>query len=198
MNNPIHHPKLAELMDFVEQRVTPSAGTLLQHHLDSCGFCAGKLRDVKELVQLMRTDDTQDAPRDLVAFAVNLFKSRQHEKSIVRRLIAILSFDSLTTTPAFGVRSANISSRQLLYSAEDSEIDLRVSQQDNSWIVSGQVLGHACVQGQAEIIGDDVSLTAGLNDLCEFRFPGVPAGEYTLNLRFPDIVLEVPRLELRT
>jgi hypothetical protein len=99
--------------------------------------------------------------------------------------------------PAFGVRSGQATSRQLLYSAEESDIDLRISSQDDQWIVAGQLLGRDCVGGRVEIEGERGLAVAALDELCEFMLPPVPSGNYTLRLRLQDAEVELPQLELK-
>jgi hypothetical protein len=145
----------------------------------------------------MRTDTAEDAPRDVISRAIGLFEPQlAREPSLVRRVLAILSFDSLLLTPAFGTRGQS-GSRQLLYSAEDNDIDLHITATDSQWIIAGQVLGQGCQDGEVDIQGETVSLSTRLNANCEFTLPAVPSGDYQLRLRLSDIEVEVPRLELR-
>jgi hypothetical protein len=149
----------------------------------------------------MRTDTAPDAPRDVRAFAVSLFSRGENagEPSLLRRIVAALSFDSTSNpAPAFGVRSGYATSRQLLYSAEENDIDLRITPEKENWIVAGQVLGEGCVGGRVELEGATERVEAGLNELCEFTLPPVSAGSYTLRLRLGNAEVEIPRLELRT
>src|SRR5678815_2281498 len=63
---------------------------------------------VGQVLDLMRTDTAIDAPRDVLAYAVNIFSGRQASRvsSLMRRIVATLSFDSSANlAPAFGVRS---------------------------------------------------------------------------------------------
>jgi hypothetical protein len=149
----------------------------------------------------MRTDTAPDAPRDVRASAVSLFSRGENagEPSLLRRIVAALSFDSTSNlAPAFGVRSGYATSRQLLYSAEENDIDLRITLEKENWIVAGQVLGEGCVGGRVELEGATERAEAGLNELCEFTLPPVSAGSYTLRLRLGNAEVEIPRLELRT
>lgn len=196
MNNTIKHPDLTALTDLAEHRLKPDEGTLIAKHLADCAQCAKQYNELEHLVSLMRSDSSKDAPRDVIAMAINIF-DRPRPVSVVRRLLAVLSFDSLQQAPAFGVRAGHTPSRQLLYSAENNDIDLRIVQHDINWVITGQVLGHDCARGIVELAGADVSHAIELNESCEFTLPAVPPGDYALRLYFPDLELEVPRLELR-
>ena len=169
-------------------------------HVSACSDCTAELQRLGQALELMRTDTAPDAPRDVLAFVRNIFRQREgsREPSLLRRIVAALTFDSnMNLTPAFGVRSGHSASRQLLYSADESDIDLRISSQQDQWVVAGQLLGPGCAGGLVEMEGEGRAATATLNDLCEFTLPPVPAGSYALRLRLRDAELEIPHLELR-
>jgi hypothetical protein len=199
------HIPFERLVDLAEGRIAPDESGDARAHLSACAACAGQLAQVERLAGLMRADNSVDAPRDVLAGAVNLFAARPRREGFLRRVVAALSFDShAVQQPAFGVRSGEpSSSRQLLFSAGDVDVDLRLAPEAEGWAVSGQVLG-ACAGGWAEL-GDaedseepeQKSARAELNELCEFALPVVPAGSYTLRLRLDDLLVEIPDLNLR-
>ncbi len=194
------HIPFAGLADLAEDRASSEERAASMKHVLACSDCNAKLQRLGQVLELMQTDTATNAPRDLLAFARNIF--RQHEgagePSLLRRIVAALTFDSsMNLTPAFGVRSGQSATRQLLYSAEESDIDLRISSEQDQWIVAGQLLGQSCGGGQIEIEGEGQTATAPLNDLCEFKLPPVPAGSYTLRLKLSDVQVEISQLELR-
>ena len=200
MNFSSQHISFAKLADLAEKRAPADEQTAAAAHLATCSRCTAEFERVAQVMELMKTDLATDAPRDVIANTMSLFGQRApaREPSLLRRLVAALSFDSnMNLAPAFGVRSGQSAVRQLLYSAAENDIDLRVKSENEKWIVTGQVLGRMCAGGQVEIEGESGSATASLNDLCEFILPAVPAGSYTLRLRLPDTELEIPELELR-
>jgi hypothetical protein len=148
----------------------------------------------------MRADTSIDAPRDVLVYAKNIFQNtRVAAPTLVRRIVAALSFDSFTSAPAFGTRSRQTETRQLLFSAQGNDIDVRVSPQSEGWAISGQVLGApiAAIRDAAVLLqGASLSETAELNDLSEFSFPPVPPGSYKLNLRLGDVEVELPEIGL--
>jgi hypothetical protein len=194
------HITFERLVELAEGRVAPEESRDASAHLSTCASCAGQLAQVERLTQMMRTDDSVDAPRDLLAGALNLFRARPRREGFLRRVVAALSFDSGALRPAFGVRSGQAtSSRQLLFSAGDVDVDLRLAPGEEGWAVSGQVLGE-CAGGWAELGGaedEGRAARAELNELCEFALPAVPAGSYTLRLRLDDLLIEIPDLNLR-
>ena len=198
MNNLSQHLDFARIADLVEDRVAPDVRTESMAHISSCSHCADRLHRLDEVVHLMTSDRATDAPRDVVAYAMNIFSSRvKSPQSLKRRILAALSFDSsMNQASAFGVRSGQTGSRQLIYSAEESDIDLRITLVDDLWVVSGQLLREDCAGGKVEIEGLSGSAAAALSELCEFTLPAVESGNYLLRIQMADVEIEVPQLEL--
>jgi anti-sigma factor RsiW len=196
------HIPFARLADLAEGRLSPEEAAEERAHLDACTRCAGQAAQLGHLAALMRADTTEDAPPALVSDVVRMFRARRghaSEPGLLRRLVAALTFDSSSLTPAFGVRSGQAApARQLLFSASDLDVDLRLAQGQEGWTVSGQVLG-PCKGGEVGLVGDDGSTAARatLNELCEFALPAVPEGTYTVRLRFDQTEVEIPEVSLR-
>ncbi|HVF92008.1 MAG TPA: hypothetical protein VNH22_18235 [Blastocatellia bacterium] len=194
LNSP--HTEFDELTDLAEGRLSPDKRSEVMGHLASCQNCSEELSRVEQTIELMRTDALEDAPLYVIERAARLLpSSARRSPSLLRRVLAALEFDSLQSSPAFGVRSGLSGERQLLFSAEQHEIQLQVSPSAEAWILSGQVLG-PCDGGEAELRSHAYSTQARLNNLCEFVLPPVAGGTYTLTLRFADVELEVPDLKL--
>jgi anti-sigma factor RsiW len=197
------HTPFARLADLAEGRLTPEDEQGVRTHLADCRACSEQAAQLSRLTTLMRTDASEDAPRDLLSHAVSLFAARRaaapERLGRLRRVLAALTFDSQAPTPAFGVRSGLAApARQLLFSAGDFDVDLRLAEGGEGWTVSGQVLG-PCAGGEVEVAeaGAEAAARATLNDLCEFTLPPVPAGVYTLRLRVDDFEIKIPELSLR-
>ena len=189
------HISLETFVDIVEGRATSAALEGAVAHISSCSDCVDTLRRLQQVIFTMKTDTGPDAPRDLLHSAINIFSPEK--RSPLRHIIAILTFDSRVAGPAYGIRSLRSSSRQLLYSAQDTDLDLRVTVQNDECIVTGQVIRADCVNGQVEISGDAGSATASLNEVCEFTLPAIPLGNYSLRVKMPDVQIEIPELELK-
>lgn len=192
----ISHQKLADL---IAGRATLEERAQLMTHILDCRHCGNELQSLERLIALMRSDNFEDAPSDVISNAVNLFRNhfRSREPSALRHLTAILSFDSLNMSPAFGVRSGQAASRQLIYSAEENDIDLRLTFDNEMWVVTGQVLREDCGEGRVEIEGPGGVRSAALNETCEFVLPAVSPGNYMLRVSMPDVLIEIPQLELK-
>jgi hypothetical protein len=98
--------------------------------------------------------------------------------------------------PGFGLRSGTGVGRQLIYSSEVADIDLRVSPQSGQWEIAGQILGSSHSEGEVNLESDDFSAAAKLNELSEFVFQSVPRGTYKMFFHLPDVEIETPPLEL--
>ncbi len=200
------HIKFEQLVDLSENRVPAERRAGMLAHAHDCDFCAKELARVHQVINLMRADTTTDAPRDVLAHAVNLFRPQTAnaaaKPSLVQRVLAALTFDSAKAAPAYGLRSGAITAatRQLLYTAGENDLDLRLAQSGaTSWIVSGQVLGECATGGQVELrdASDKVAAGASLNDTCEFVLPTIAAGNYSLRVRFAETEIEVTEIELK-
>jgi len=194
MNTSPHIP-LETLADIVEDRAKAGILHTAMAHVATCSACDDMLRRLRQLVIMMRTDTAADAPRDVLMSAISLFSPQR--KRPLPRIIATLIFDSRQAGPAFGMRSLRMTSRQLLYSAHQADLDLRIAIQNEECVVAGQVIRDGCAGGLVEISGATGTAEASLNELCEFRLPAIPVGNYSLRVRMSDVEIEIPELELK-
>lgn len=147
-----------------------------------------------------------DAPEALIQRAIALFEPRAvaapARPGLLRRL-AELRFDSAGASPlAFGMRASGGTVRQLLYSLEGRDIDLRIepdaeAAHDERYALSGQILGPfsaGVVVIEPEAGGDGAA--AALNDLGEFRLPAVAPGSYRVTLELADMAIDLPLLRV--
>jgi hypothetical protein len=182
------------LADIAENRVVGAALDAALDHVSTCSDCDDILRRLRQLILTMKNDRAADAPRDVLLSAINIFAPG---RSPLRRVVAILTFDSRNAGPVFGMRSLRTASRQMLYSAQETDLDLRITVQDDECIVAGQIIRDGCAGGVVEIAGATGSSQASLNELCEFMLPAVPVGNYSLTVRMLDVEIEIPELELK-
>jgi len=194
--NTSSHISLETLVDIVEGRATSAALEGAVAHISSCSDCVDTLRQLQQVILTMRSDTATDAPRDLLQSAINIF-SPETQSPPSRHIVAVLTFDSRQAGPAFGIRSLRSTSRQLLYSAQETDLDLRITVQNDECIVAGQVIRDGCIGGRVEISGVAGSAAANLNEVCEFTLPAIPLGMYSLRVKMPDVQIEIPELELK-
>lgn len=159
-----------------------------------------------------------DAPATLVQRAIAAWNSapsvskaaaaalQAGARAVLQQLAAVLTFDSWAASPlATGLRGARQPTRQLLFSADGRDVDLRISpaEEDNRFVLTGQVFGPddtgiARLQAQS---GDPTASAAPeqigpLDEMGEFRLPGVAAGRYVLSLQLGDAEIVLPPIDL--
>lgn len=195
--NTSSHISLETLADIVEDRASAETRKPAMAHVAACSACDDSLRRLRSLIHLMKSDRSADAPRGVQISAINILSAETRPP--LRRIIATLIFDSRNTGPAFGMRSLHTASRQLLYSAQQTDLDLRITIQNEECIVAGQVIRDdgGVRSGRVEISGPTGSAEASLNELCEFTLPAIPVGNYSLRVRMVDVEIEIPELELK-
>ena len=189
------HISVETLADIAENRATSEAREAAMTHISTCSTCLQKMLRLQQLILMMRSDSTKDAPRDILTSAINIFS--EEKRSPLRHIVALLTFDSRTAGPAFGMRSLRATSRQMLYSAEEIDLDLRITVQNDECILAGQVIGDNCAGGHVEISGVAGRSEATLNEVCEFTLPPIPVGNYSLTVKLLDLQIEIPELELK-
>ena len=148
-----------------------------------------------KIVKLMQADDSMDAPQDAVQWSKNLFRARAVEpkKSLFRQVLAVLQMDLSPDRAAFGERSASpAAARQMLFSAGENQIDLRISKTNKTFRVTGQILGGGFAGAKIKLFNENKNFAAKSNDLGEFSFEKISKGQYTLSLivKYKEIVIE--------
>jgi hypothetical protein len=196
-----NHLPFKKLADLAEGRLPSNERPQVVEHISACHRCATELTRLEKLIALMRTDKAEEAPQEIIARAVSLFRSRRAravtpELSLPQRLLAVLSFDSLQTSAAYGIRSSQAAARQLLYVVGDYDIDLRVAPAGAAWVISGQVFGPNCTGGRIEVEGNERAEQLDLSEQCEFALPPLPTGNYQLRLRLSSAEIEMPELKV--
>lgn len=189
------HIPVETLIDIAEGKASSAARQTAMTHLSTCSTCNDMLRRLEQVILMMRSDSATDAPRDVLSSAINIFS--KEKRLPLRRIVALLTFDSRSAGPAFGVRSLSTASRQMLYSAGETDLELRITVQNDECVLAGQVIGQGCAEGHVEISGAGGRSEATLNDLYEFTLPPVPSGHYSLTVRMLDLQIEIPELELK-
>jgi hypothetical protein len=194
-----HHIPFRQLSDYVSGDLPLVERVDVEAHVAVCSRCAAELAELERLIELMRSDLGEDAPPHVIKRALKLFRTRsrpQTTSSDLRRLLAVLHFDSIGLTPAFGVRSGKPGARQLLFSTNVNEIDLRIEPAGQEWLVSGQVLGGETIGGTATLQGPAGVTETFLNELNEFALPPVEAGTYKLILNLTDVEVEIEEIRI--
>ena len=151
------------------------------------------------IIELMRRDDSIDAPADSIRWASNLFRSRgvEPKASFVKRLVAVFQMEIAPNQPAFGERSTSTSiARQILYRADENAVDLRIEKAVKGVNIRGQVLGEGFGNSSIRLSDDTRSLEATANDSSEFRFDNVPAGRYELTISGDGVEITLKAIDI--
>ncbi len=186
------------LVDLAEGKLSPEEATALRAKIAGDPTTQAQLREIEQLVDLMRADDSVDAPEYVIARAARLARRPEPApvKARLHRLIALMASDSWRQPGmAAGLRSLQAWPRALLLKAGDRELDLQVGPRGDRWQLSGQVLGPEA-PGRVTLSGPGAKVSSELNELGEFAMPAVPAGHYTLTVSQSDLEIVVPNLEI--
>ena len=198
MNFRPSHIPFDRLVDWVEARLSAEERDQLQRHLTSCAHCRQELTQIERLFGLLQSDTTVDPPAAVINRAVRIFRPRQAEVTppLLQRIVAALQFDSLQLAPSMGLRSGAGTPRQLLFSAGDYDLDLRLTPHQDAWLLSGQILGEEIAAGQVVLQGAKVGVQAPLLAPGEFVLPPVPKGDYTLVVQMTGYEIAVDALQV--
>ncbi len=165
-----------------------------------------ELNDDELSAELNQSRHLHDAPEAVIQRSIDLFTSRQRvppAPSLLQRVLAVLDFDSAgLLLPTLGVRGSASSSRQMLFTAEGRDIDLRIASAEGSpsrdggrWVIFGQLLGPDR-EGQVELSCADGVRQVALDEMLEFRFDQVPGGSIRLALHLAGLVIELPAVDV--
>lgn len=134
------------------------------------------------IIRRMQTDDSVDAPAELQKYAKDLFRARLVEApGLLKRIVAVLTADLTAGRPAFGERSASASAaRQMLFTADDNALDLRITETGDERSLRGQVLGEGFDNARVTVESNGATFEGSTDDDGEFEIDGVPAGHASL------------------
>jgi hypothetical protein len=192
------HVSFEVLADIAEGRTDSSRSADAQSHLAACGQCRATFNDLLQIVTAMRSDELQAPPAYVTQRALQVFRPAERPVSDlqagVRSLVALLRFDS-GLTPSHGMRSGPGQDRQLFYTVDEFDIDVRLVPGGGEWRVEGQLLGGSAA-GTAELVGANHHYRGELNGLGEFGFAGVRPDSYRLQIAVAGVEISVPELVL--
>jgi hypothetical protein len=154
--------------------------------------------------EALRAESAQlDAPEHVIqrAFTIWQPKATAKTESIVSKILAVIKFDSAQQSPmALGVRSIGYATRQIIFSADMRDIDLRIAakninQSAKAWAVSGQILGPD-EGGSVTLAGTGREWTTSIDEMGEFHFDDLPDGDYRLSAHFEGAEVALPSFRI--
>lgn len=186
------------IANFAEELLSQDEAAKVQNHLDSCAKCTSEVNNFSKIINLMKTDESKDAPSDSLVWAKNIFRSKiaEPKKSILQKILAVLEMDLSPNAAAFGERSASSPTRQLFYKAGEIGISLRISKDENDLSVMGQILGEGFENCEIELKSIQASISISSNEISEFRLLKVPFGNYDLFIRSLETELVIENVNL--
>jgi hypothetical protein len=148
-----------------------------------------------------------DAPPALQRAAIGLWPAASARQglqaaasSLLNQIAAVLAFDSWAAPAGLpAMRSLRSPTRQLLYSTQGRDIDLRIAPAADAYALAGQVLGPD-EAGRIELTRIDLptqpAWLAPLDPLGEFRIEGLSRGVYALTLQLGGDAIVLPPVDI--
>ena len=164
-------------------------------HIDTCPQCSTVMTDWRDLRKSIQRPHLQSAPRPVLASAYAMFQvpPPRNEKSAIRRIVAALSFDSLSQ-PAFAGARGTAAARKMVLRAEEFDVHVRLWIAEESRELLGQIqprdTGSLVDSARVYLLqnGEKISST-GVNELGEFQFRFVPPGLLSLQIDLPHLTV---------
>jgi len=200
-------PSFENLIDYFDNAIEEPDRTRVAAHLATgCLTCAESLTWYERVRLVSSSDDTIRPPEWVFKRAVRVFDAVQRPRIAERigKLVASLVFDSFGSAALAGVRSSETVNRQLLYRADNYNIDLQIAPVERKRAdLVGQVLkeGEAnfeSVSGLNLVIeqGKESVYSAVTNEMGEFKVSGMKYGVYKLRIELSEGHITVPDLPL--
>lgn len=188
------HLTFEHFTDYLQQTLSATEMQEIDAHLAACSSCRQELLRVERFLQSI---EKQTLIQPAAAITANLLDAlaRRQETPLDRAISqADLEYDSWTT-PRTAHQRGSTQSRQLLFTADDGDIDLEIvyDAQERLYTIRGQLLltqPDTALSPTTTLSGVIVRLTKngaiqrrGVTDaLGHFRFSAFPAGLYQLQI----------------
>lgn len=163
-------------------------------HFENCSKCAVQLRKLQNLFSIAPTDFSETIPQAATANLLNIYQKPKVEtpKNLINRLAGLLIFDDWQPEFALNERLSFQDSRQLLYRAEDYNIDLRLNFAEEKCVVSGQIFVEIIEKPAiVKIFNANFSLETSLNEYGEFEFPPLEQKNFDLQIVLDGKTIEI-------
>jgi hypothetical protein len=209
--NESNSPRFSELLDWLEGRLPPDKARAVAEHLQAANAATQADLDWLRLFLQVRQSVQFASPppgvRETLRRAFAAYAEAQELPGPFQRWLATLTFDSRAQSVTAGLRSAQRAEegqqRQLIYTTEAAEIALTVqsSLPDKNFIVTGQIFPMEDTPTHTfsiQLLRDtwEVALAA-TDELGEFTFSDLPAGEYHMIVSAGQYEVVIPSLLLR-
>jgi len=191
------HISKETLISRFENKLSKNEKEWVSKHLKECSKCAIALKKVGSLIELMRNDDSADAPENSIQLAKNIFEpNADSKKGFVKRILATMQMHLSPLQPSFNERGSKPSMRQTLYQAGENSLDIRVSGEEDSYKLDGQILGTGFVNAQITLSRKENEYVTTTNELSEFVFNKLGPGNYDLKVTKGSLEILLRNLEI--
>ncbi|HEU0292333.1 MAG TPA: carboxypeptidase-like regulatory domain-containing protein [Anaerolineales bacterium] len=202
-------PRFSELLDWLEGRLPPDEARDVAERLHAADAATQADLDwLRLFLQASRSVRFASPPpgvRETLKQRFAAFAEARQLPGLFQRWLATLTFDSHAQPVTAGLRSAAEEGqrRQLIYTTEGAEIALNLHsiRPDENFVVTGQIFPTAGTPPHAFSIqllrgAGEVALAAA-DELGEFTFADIPAGEYDMVLSAGGYEVVISSLLLR-
>ena len=207
--NKSNHPHFSELLDWLEGRLPPDEAQAVAERLQAADAATQADLDWLRLFLQARQSVQFASPppgvRETLKQRFAAYAEAREPPGPFQRWLATLTFDSRAQPVTAGLRSAaeEGQQRQLIYTTEAAEIALTVQSilPDKNFIVTGQIFPMGDTPTHAfsiQLLRDarEVALAA-TDELGEFTFADLPAGEYDMVVSAGQYEVVIPSLLLQ-
>ena len=177
-------------LDLIEQRTTEDQVVFWNQHIATCQSCNDQLQAWRRIRALLKRENLESVPASITASAHTIFEPSTPRRPL-RELLASVVFDSFAQPALAGARGA-LSTRQLLLSAEEIDVHLRVWAQGAERRIAGQVLSRSKTTDiggtRLHLLSEGKRISSVEADkFGEFEFEEVTDGPLELEIELPHL-----------
>jgi len=204
--NESNAPRFSELLDWLEGRLPPDKARDVAERLQTADAATQTDLDWLRLFQQARQSvQFASPPPSVRETLIQRFAEARQPPGPFQRWLATLTFDSRAQPVTAGLRSAveEDQRRQLIYITKAAEIALTIQSilPEKNFIVTGQIFPRRDTPTHTFSIqllrdAEEVALSA-IDELGEFTFSDLPAGEYDIVLSTEQYEVVIPSLHLQ-
>ena len=196
------HLKYETLLNYLENRLSVEERSEVDAHLvGPCQRCHRRLILLRAVLDSVTNDRTVAPPAAILKQAVELSQGRYPQPEFWNRVVAVLSFDNRLQLSSAATRGTT-RARQMLFTTEQVDIDLKIKPGREDHELLGQVLD---IRQSTGFLPAFVSLQSNggqqrateTDSLGQFAFHGVPSGTYDLVFDLDDQEIAVTGLEFQ-
>jgi hypothetical protein len=204
--NESNAPRFSELLDWLEGRLPPDKARDVAERLQTADAATQTDLDWLRLFQQARQSvQFASPPPSVRETLIQRFAEARQPPGPFQRWLATLTFDSRAQPVTAGLRSAveEDQRRQLIYITKAAEIALTIQSilPEKNFIVTGQIFPRRDTPTHTFSIqllrdAEEVALSA-TDELGEFTFSDLPAGEYDIVVSTEQYEVVIPSLHLQ-